>query len=74
METTEEQPLYIDDGLSAIKCKWCPAWDGSQHVKVINQHVRTSKSHALARRREQPLASNSIEGVQLLLTDFLCQQ
>ncbi len=66
-ETTEEQPLYIDEGLSAIKCKWCPAWDGSQLVKVINQHV----THTLARRKEQP--SDGSGGVQLVLTDFFHQ-
>ena len=69
-ETTEEQPLYIDDGFSAIKCKWCPAWAGSQVVKVINQHVRKAKSHMLARKKEQPDGSG---GVQLVLTDFFHQ-
>lgn len=66
-ETTDEQPLFIDDELSTIKCKWCPAWAGSQTVKVINQHVRKSKSHQLARKKEQPDGSG---GVQFVLTDY----
>ena len=67
-ETTEEQPLYIDKGLSAIKCKWCPASAGSQHVKVVNQHIRKAKSHTLAGTKELP--PDESRGVQLVLTDF----
>ena len=35
-----EQPLFIDEESQKIKCSWCPAWVGSDTVKVANQHTR----------------------------------
>ena len=64
---SEDQPLYIDDGLDKIMCKWCPSWTGSISVKVVNQHVRKSKSHSHARLKRQPSSST---GVQLDISVF----
>ena len=71
-EEIDDQPLYIDEGVGAIKCQWCPAWCGSQTVKVINQHVRKSKSHKAARMPE--VVDNNEGAGQLFLTDFFPKQ
>lgn len=64
------QPLYIDEGEETIKCKWCCNWNGSQEVKVINQHVRKSKSHCSARVLELNLPQPKTTGAQMNITDF----
>ena len=66
----DEQPLHIDEAIEVIKCGWCLTWSGSQSVKVINQHVRKSKMHVMARRRELELPQPKESGVQMHLSDF----
>lgn len=65
-----DQPIHIDEALDTIKCRWCPTWGGSQAVKVINQHVRKSKSHLAARIKELNLVEPISEGAQMHITDF----
>ena len=38
----DDQPLFIDREMEAVMCRWCPTWNGSQKVKVINQHTKAS--------------------------------
>ena len=54
----DDQPLYIDAESESIKCRWCSLFKGSIEPRVINQHVKTSKTH-LKHRREQLLCSGS---------------
>ena len=41
----DNQPLYIDAESESIKCHWCTLFKGSIEARVINQHVKTSKTH-----------------------------
>ena len=68
-----EQPLYIiySESTESIKCRWCPAWEGALKMKVVNQHVRKSKSHSNARIMELNLPQTSQTGVQQMnIFDF----
>ena len=46
----EDQPLFIDDENECIKCHWCSLFKGSIEPRVINQHVKTAKSHLKHRK------------------------
>ena len=50
-DEVEKQQLYIDEELECIKCTWCLNWKGFQETKVINQHIKSAKSHDLERQR-----------------------
>lgn len=45
-----DQPLYIDAESESIKCHWCASFKGSIEPRVINQHVKSSKSHSKHRQ------------------------
>ena len=52
----DDQPLYIDTETESIKCHWCTLFKGSIEARVINQHVKKSKSHL---KQRQYLCSGS---------------
>ena len=56
----EDQPLYIDDETECIKCRWCGLFKGSVEARVINQHVKTAKSHL---KHKKSLHSKQVQGV-----------
>jgi len=63
------QPLYIDMESESIKCKWCTTFKGSIETRVINQHVKASKSHIKEHQcRLHP--DNNLEGVNDIRTYF----
>lgn len=66
----DDQPLFIDVGMEAVMCKWCPTWNGSQKIKVINQHTKTSKSHQGARQKVIGIESTT-RGAQDIRKYFL---
>ena len=41
----EDQPLFTDWHDESIKCRWCGLFKGSTESRVINQHVKTAKTH-----------------------------
>ena len=41
-----DQLLYIEAELESIKCHWCFLFKGSIEPRVVNQHVKSSKSHS----------------------------
>jgi len=63
----EDQPLYIDDENECIKCQWCSLFKGSIEVRVINQHVKTAKSHLKYR---ESLQSEQVQGVEDIRSYF----
>ena len=67
----DNQPLFIDWAMEAVMCKWCPTWNGSQKVKVINQHTKASKSHQVARQKALGVEPSSTRGVQDIRKYFL---
>ena len=56
-----DQPLYIDAESESIKCHWCASFKGSIEARVINQHVKTSKSHSKHRQLLCSAAGSSEE-------------
>ena len=70
-ESIGEQSLFIDLGMEAIMCKWCPSWKGSQQLKVINQHTKTSKGHQTARQKALGITPTAVKGVRDIRTYFL---
>jgi hypothetical protein len=65
------QPLYIDEPTESICCGWCSSFKGSNEVRVINQHVRHSKSHAVGRKKvTDSTDENLIQGVRDIRTFF----
>ena len=62
----EDQPLYIDWENETIKCKWCGVFKGAIEARVINQHVKMSKTHKKERQRHlrPDEMTDPLEGVQ----------
>jgi len=65
----DNQPLYIDMESESIKCKWCANFKGSIETRVINQHVKTSRTHIKERQR-QLHPDDDLEGVNDIRTYF----
>ena len=65
----EIQPLYID---REEECYWCPAWNGSQLVKRVNQHCKRDKSHMKAHMKAMghSISDTELQGVQDIRTFF----
>lgn len=68
----EEQPIYINWEEETIKCKWCSLFKGSIEARVINQHMKTAKTHIRERQRHlQPHElADPLEGVQDIRSYF----
>jgi len=68
----DDQPLYIDLETESVKCRWCSLFKGSIEPRVINQHVKSSKTHLKERRHHlhPEELTNPVEGVQDIRTFF----
>ena len=68
----EEQPIHIDEGSNVIRCRWCPNFKGSTEPRVVNQHMKYSKTHQLERqhRLHPEDLSDPTEGVQDIRSYF----
>ena len=60
--TLEDQPLYKDVKTESIRCRWCSLFKGSTEARVINQHMKTSKS--FLKHRSGPCAEET-QGVDI---------
>ena len=50
-DSLEADPLlYIEAELESIKCHWCLSFKGSTEPRVVNQLVKSSKSHSKLRQ------------------------
>ena len=60
----KDQPLYIDDENECIKCRWCSLFKGSIEPRVINQHVKTAKSHLKYQKSIQPQQMQGVADIR----------
>ena len=67
-----DQPLYIDEETETIKCRWCGLFKGSNEARVINQHVKSAKTHQQERQRHlhPNELTDPLEGVRDIRTFF----
>ena len=65
----DDQPLHIDMETESIKCQWCATIKGSIETRVINQHVKTSKTH-IKERQHRLNPDDDLEGVNDIRTYF----
>ena len=68
----EEQPIYICVEEETIKCRWCTGFKGSREARVINQHIKSAKTHLTNRQRQlNPDALvDPLQGVRDIRTYF----
>ena len=68
----DDQPVYVCVEEELLKCKWCAGFKGSQEARVINQHIKSFKSHLHERQRRLHLneLSDPLQDVRDIRTYF----
>ena len=66
----EDQPIYISWEEECLKCRWCLLSKGCIEVRVINQHVKSSKTHMKKLKRSSGSSNVESQGSQQDIRSF----